>query len=711
MTAADSNPLLPPLRPDLEFYPGPSETDGSPTYSVHDPLTGMYHKIGWAEATVLQHLRWPLHLQDLTERVRRSTTLDLTAEDVRRLCAQATHSGLTTATGVRDVGTLLEERERKRMHPVLWLLLHYLYFRIPLIYPERFLKRTLPTLRLLGALPCRILYAGLLLIGLVFVLESPSRYFSSFLGFLNWQGALAYGVTIALLKVCHEFSHAYIATALGVRVRSMGVAFMVFWPIPFCDVTDAWRLRSRAHRALIGTAGILAELCIAGIALFLWGFLEPGLAKSIFFVLSSTSLLSTLLVNLNPAMRFDGYYILSDLWGVENLQIRAFAVSKWILRRTFLGLDDPPPEPVSRRRLAGMLVYSLYTWMYRVGLYLGIAILVYYKFWKPLGLLLFLTEIAVFFCWPLAREVRFLMTSRNRLSLNPRLAATAIGLAALLLWAALPLPRTLRLPAVSLPRQTQILYAPGPGRVESLCFDPLQHHEMPVREGQLLLTIVSEERSARIEALVLQQELLQHQIEQLASAETARVLLPQKQKELERVEAQLNELRQIEELNHLRARLDGRVINWNRSVINGRYVQVNAILGQLVTPDAARIVAYVPEERLGELGVQDTVQFVPADGTAALDGRVETIDPVPVSRVESPSLTSLHGGEIPVMQQAQGVLPVESYYRVDIRLLTPPPAALRFGQPGEVLLDSQPRSHLADLVRQVLRVLYRESGV
>jgi putative peptide zinc metalloprotease protein len=707
MSAGTDNPTLPPLRPDLEFYPGPPEPDGSPTYSLHDPLTGQYHKIGWAEATILQHLHRPVRLEALMNYLRRRTTLEATEEDVLRLSQQAAASGLTVTSGFREVPQLLAEAARKRLHPLMWLATHYLFFRVPLIYPARFLQRTVPAVRLLASRSMLILYLLLSALGLLFVLQQPAVYFGTFLYFFDWRGAALYAVTVVALKLIHEFAHAYVATALGVRVRSMGIAFMVFWPIPFCDVTDAWRLRDRRLRARIGLAGIMVESVIAGVCLFLWGLTDEGAAQSIFFLLSSASLASTLMVNLNPAMRFDGYYVVSDLWGIDNLQPRAFAMTKWFLRKALLGLDDPPPESgVGRRRLAGFVAYSLYTWVYRVGLYIGIALIVYYKFYKALGIILFSLEIAMFLVAPVVREAKVLWAARERLRLNPRLLLTLTLLAALLLWLALPLPRRVALPAVAIPVQSQVLYAPSSGRIAEMRIE----RDQTVAAGERLMTIVSEERRTRLALLAIEKAILEDELERLRGSGAERSRLPQKREELLRVNAQLAELRQRERRNTLHAALDGVVIDWDPGLREGRYVTAQKTLGRIAPRARLRVVAFVPEDYFEEVRPAMAARFVPRDEPRPLPATVRLVHPVRAKRLPYASLASTTGGEIPVSGQDAGRLePVDSYYRIEADL--GPAAALpRLGQSGALWIRTGPRSRLADLFRRVLRVLQRESS-
>ncbi len=202
------------------------------------------------------------------------------------------------------------------------------------------------------------------------------------------------------MKAIHELGHALMATRYGVKVPSMGVALMVLAPFLYSDVSDAWRLASRRQRLAIDWAGILAELMLASVALTAWVFLPDGMLKTIAFVTATTSLVMSLVLNLNPFMRFDGYYILADWTGIPNLQTRAIVVGRWLMREVLFGLGAQPPEPFSRRALVILALYAYAIWIYRFFLFLGIALLVYHATFKVLGIILFLIEIG----WFIARR-------------------------------------------------------------------------------------------------------------------------------------------------------------------------------------------------------------------------------------------------------------------------------------------------------------------
>ena len=212
----------------------------------------------------------------------------------------------------------------------------------------------------------------------------------------------------------------------------MGVAFLLLFPVLYTDVTDAWRLRKRRQRLLVDASGILAELTVAGLALFLWAFLPEGPTKSAAFFLATTSWVLSLAINLNPFMKFDGYYLASDISGVNNLQNRSFDLALWKMREILFGLGDPPPEHFPRRLARGLVIYAWATWIYRAILFIGIALLVYAWFFKLLGIILFLVEIAWFIVLPVKREVGIWWERRSEIMASRRGLITT-GIAGLVL--------------------------------------------------------------------------------------------------------------------------------------------------------------------------------------------------------------------------------------------------------------------------------------
>ncbi len=342
----------------------------------------------------------------------------------------------------------------------------YLFFRLPLLRPERFLNATLPLVAPLYSRTAAFLLLSMALTGLYFTSRQWDLFVTSFLGFFSFEGAFAYAVTLIAVKALHELGHAYTAARAGVRVNTMGIAFMVMTPILYTDVTDAWRLPIRRDKLAIDAAGIVVELALAAIALFLWAFLEDGPLRSAAFVTATTSLVIGLAINLNPLMRFDGYYLLADIWQVPSLQPRSNAMARWWLRELLFGIGKEPPEyfPTSQRIM--LVVYAGCVWIYRLLLFLGIAIIVYHMFFKALGILLFAIEILWFILMPIANELREWWRMRGQIATRSRSLITggiaAGGLAALVI----PWSGTVTVQAIAMASLETTIFAPRPGRID-----------------------------------------------------------------------------------------------------------------------------------------------------------------------------------------------------------------------------------------------------
>jgi putative peptide zinc metalloprotease protein len=267
-------------------------------------------------------------------------------------------------------------------------------------------------------------------------------------------------------------------------------------PVLWTDVTDAWRLSRRSERLLIDAAGMLAELTLAALATLLWSVLPDGALRSGAYLLASTAWLITLTINLNPFMRFDGYYLLSDSLDIANLQDRSFALARWHLRESLLNFNLAPPEvwPAQYRRW--LIGYAYSTWAYRLLLFAGIAFAVYHFFFKALGLGLFAVEIGWFIVRPIAKEIavwRQLLTTLKT-PLRPRWTWLVPVLAVALLF--IPWQTRLLLPGLLRAEAELTLYSPQPAQVLHV---GVQEGDA-VQAGQILLELTSPDLDFKINA-------------------------------------------------------------------------------------------------------------------------------------------------------------------------------------------------------------------
>lgn len=697
---------LPLMRKDLQLFRGPNEEDGSPTYNIYDPVRAQYFKITWAESQIIRYLRPGMTLSELCHRIERKSTLRVTPDDVKMFFVQAQKLNLLDLP--RATEQVIEEHQRSQINPIKWLAMHYLYIRVPLINPDKFLDRTLKYVLYFASRPAMIFYFIVTLMGL----SQLSFRFEEFLGtfpyFFNVKGIFIYAVGITGVKLIHEFSHAYTAKYYKIHVPSMGVAFLVLWPVLYTDVTDSWKLEKRRHRLAISGAGVVSELIIAGICTFLWSISTPGLLQSVFFVLSSATWISTLAINLNPALRFDGYYLLCDIWGIDNLQSRCFAMTRWKYRKMLFGLDLPPPEPnVSDRRLFGMMVYSIYTWIYRVFLYTAIAVFIYMTFTKALGIFLFVLEIVLFLVWPIYSEVQTLFQLKDSFKRNVRLLTTIFALSLVAAWAVFPMPRYAYFSAITVPEEQQLIYIPYDSEVERVFVE----REDRVQKGDPIISLSSEALEKEIKMLQAESEQLDQEIHVFSIQERERAFIPEKMAQLDSVNEQLKGLIAQHQKLTVQAELDGIVFLWDETIREKQAVGKDRIIGKIAVLDLVEVEAFAPEDLVADLEVGQEVEFRLLSTSDVIKGKIKRIDPGRDTFLSHPQLASINQGDLAVVpEEKEGLRLIDSYYPIRIEL-DPNEVELRFGMVGEVKVVTPPKSKFVELIKDIMSIIWRESSI
>jgi len=697
---------LRPLREDIALYRGPARPDGSPTWTLHDPVRNLFFRIGWLEFHLLS--AWGAGtVGAVIERVNRSTTLRATAERMAELLQFLGANQLLRASGPRAREQLVAHRQAARKGAARWLLQNYLFLRIPLVRPDRFLSATLPYLRFVYTRSFALALTAVAVLGLFLVSRQWTSFSQTFTYLFSMEGALVFGIALFLAKAVHELGHAYTAKRYGVRVPTMGVAFLVLWPVLYTDTSEAWKLPDRHQRIAIAAAGMTAELGLAALATLLWSFLPEGPLRGAVFLIATTTWVLTLLINLSPMMRFDGYYLLSDLLEIENLHQRSFQLGKWKLRQVLLGLDVPCPEPLPERRRRFLIGFAYAVWAYRLGLFLGIALLVYHFFFKAIGIFLMLTEITWFVALPIQRELRAWWRLREHIRWNRHTAFTALALGALLLALVLPWSRHVDIPSLLLPQDQARVYGPVAGRLSEVLISPGDE----VRAQQPLFRLTSPDVDHRLRQARAQIEVLQLQIARAGAQSELldyRLVLEQ---QLAEARADLKAAQDEQARLEIRAPIAGTVSDLEDWLHEGRWLPDNHPLALIVGDHGLRLEGLVGERDLDRLSPGARGYFYPENtDLAPLKVRLVLIDRAGVATLDRPYLASTYGGPIPVREDASHKLvPEQALYRLSLTPEQPGQMPERIER-GTLRLEAAPRSPLSRLWETIAGVLIRESG-
>ncbi|HEU5408545.1 MAG TPA: site-2 protease family protein, partial [Nitrospira sp.] len=187
-------------------------------------------------------------------------------------------------------GAYVVQAEAAKSQWLMWLVHHYLFFQIPLLRPDRFLRATLPFVEWIFAKSTAWIIGAIGLVGFYLTSRQWDTFTSTMLHFFTPRGFVLYVLCLVIVKVFHELGHAYTATRYGCRVSTMGIAMVLMVPMLYSDTSDAWKLPSRRQRAAIGAAGMIVECSLAALAIFAWNFLDDDVARSLAFIMATTSL-------------------------------------------------------------------------------------------------------------------------------------------------------------------------------------------------------------------------------------------------------------------------------------------------------------------------------------------------------------------------------------------------------------------------------------
>lgn len=701
-------PPLPGLRQELRIEPGAPLVNGAPSWTLFDPVRHAFFQLGRIEFVILSH--WASgQLAGIGPQLAR---LGLDDEATNRAFKEVVEFVAANALSVTPVGrdsvsAFLEQRASSKKSAWKWLLDNYLFIRLPLVKPADFLTRTIDRVSFLWSWQSAVFFALLAFTGLLLVARQWDAFLASFLYFFSWQGVIAYALGLIVVKILHELGHAYTATRYGCRVPTMGLSFLVMMPVLYTDTTSAWRLTSRKQRLAIDCAGIATELMIASIATMLWVVLPDGLLRSVAFILATTSWIMSLAINLNPFMRFDGYYVLSDMLNVPNLQPRAFALGRWRLREALFGLGDAAPETVPTKLRRGMILYAYATWAYRFFLFIGIAVLVYNVFFQPLGLILAVVELAVFIGRPVWSELRTWYQMKDRIFSKRRGRAWPWIGVGLMIAAFLPLDRHVSGYAVMSPVGSAPIVSGEPAEI----IEVMVENGQEVSAGTPIIELQAPELKAQAAATKVRIAQLQLQVDRAVADQRDRSNRAVLERELARERNKLSGLARRSEKLILRAPHAGLVAGLSPEMHQGRWIAGDEVIANVVTPSDFDVQAYLSEDDIWRLEEGALGTFVASDaGGPSRDAKLVETSASAIERLEQDILASTNGGPIAVDRDGEELTPREALYRV--RLIAEKGAVETQGYqiqpvPGSVQIKTSGRSFAHWAFNEIARALRR----
>ena len=594
------------------------------------------------------------------------------------------------------------ERYRKRVgREVRGYMSNLLFVRIPLFDPERLLDRWI------GAVGWVFGWPGL--IGWLLLLAVGAYHLAGRFGDLvyegknilgpqndpKWEIVILLGLTWIMLKALHEFGHGVACKRFGQpagsgEVHTIGIMFLVFMPVPYVDASSAWALRSKWQRAIIAAAGIYVELAVAAVAAIVWAQTGPDaepwhrMAYNLMFLAS----ISTLLFNGNPLLRYDGYYILSDLLEIPNLAQRSREHLYYFVKKYIYGVRRPRKIAHTASEARWLGVYAVASTIYRVFICVAILLFVADKAFF-LGAILAALAVVTWVFVPVGKFLRYLFTGDEVARVRVRaLATTGVFLAAVIIGiGAIRVPDRARAEGVIEPRRLEFVYMGADGFIDS--FQPTGTQVSP--DGPPLLTAHNRQLQTERQIQLAKARWLNLQYK-LAEAEGKTALRQSFRMQLKAAAGRLQHLDDQIAALAVSAPFDGTWIAPQVEHSTGLYLSRGEQIGLVATVDDL-IVRVVADQRLGprifnDLKAGTRVEIrVMGQPNRPLIGRITKLYQAGQRRLPSAALGYLAGGAVPIaLDDPQGTRATEPFFQFLIDPVDVPDGALSLSSGQRVVV-------------------------
>jgi putative peptide zinc metalloprotease protein len=697
------------LRPDLAITP---RHDGDePGYLVEDKVNGKYYRIGVPEYTFIALLDGKTTVRDA---IGISACVEpehaVTEEQAATICRWLVENQLAHTSESASVSGLEASRSRAEQASgqTRW---NPFFLRVSLFRPEGFLRKLLPWTSWLFSWPAA--FAAILLAGVAAnqILVNWSRLLVSSRGILSTERWLWIAIAWLVVKALHELAHGIVCKRHGGSVRDAGVVLILGAPAAYMDVTTSWRFRSKWAKMHTAAAGIYLELLIASGAAIVWSRVEAGVLSDLCFQVMMLASVGTVLFNANPLMRFDGYYILSDLLEVPNLYSESQQYLLHLLRKYALGV--PSNVSWAWHRKVVLAVYGVAALLWRLIVCGTIALAAATAF-RGAGILLVIVALGLWMAPKLAAGAKYLVYGtawEQPRRLRFLTVAGVSGGVLILTLVCVPWPCAYRAPAMVEYAPLAVVRAASDGFVREIHVTPGQQ----VEPGQVL--VVLENQALQLEVSQLQIRVRQSTSEVRALRYEAKTADSQAvMEQLASLESRLRE--KEEQLNSLtlRAPIGGTVVSYDLNSLSGTYLKRGAEVLVIGLEDRKELKISIAQEDVETFNghLQQPV-WVRLHGAPGFATSLTKISPRARLELSSQGFAAPCGGPLPV--RVLNSLATDGASSIDYQLLSPrfdgdanllpeQSRQLSAGQRGFVALRASNRSiaqHLVSRLRQLFQ--------
>jgi putative peptide zinc metalloprotease protein len=566
-----------------------------------------------------------------------------------------------------DTAELLDRYEKQRKKKWQRRLMNFFAWQFPLFDPERFLQQFSPLVRPLfswwGALLWCLIVVPALVVGAAHWSDLTADLIDQVTA---PQNLILLWLLFPIIKAVHEFGHAFAVKVFGGEVHEMGIMLLVLSPVPYVEASASSAFANKWQRVVVGAAGMLVELVLAAIAMFLWVSVEPGLVRALAYNTIFIAGISTVVFNANPLLRFDGYYMLADFLEIPNLRQRANTYLGHLCERYLFGRDDAPAPHATAGERAWFVSYSVSSFVYRVVVVFAILLYLTDQLFV-LGVLFALLTSVTWFIMPLGKGAKYLFTSPRIRRVRGRAVAVsmamAAGLAALL--TLVPTPFRTRAEGVVWIPDEAFVRADVDGFVERVVATP----GSTVQIGQLLVVCADPALETEVQVLEAQLREINARIRERFVDDLAKSKMLEEERRY--IEERLARARERRADLMIRSKAAGSFVLPKAEDLPGRFVKRGELLAHVVDLTTITVRTVVGQDDIDLIRHQtNAVQVRLAERLAdPMPATVTRLVPSASDELPSPALGSEGGGQVPLdPHDPKGQKAMKKLFQIDLEL-------------------------------------------
>ncbi|BBM83416.1 efflux RND transporter periplasmic adaptor subunit [Candidatus Uabimicrobium amorphum] len=636
--------LCPQLREDLKITF--QKQKGEVSYTIEDPINSRYYRVGLLEYKFISLLNGKKKLSDLIiTMVEDMQEQSFDNHEVLQILNWLNDSGLlqkgTPSNLQKDIFSSANEKASFLVFP-----------KFPIGKPDKIISGLFPFFRpLLGNLFFCV-WIITVLCGCYYIFSDWKTFVYGSNDILSVYSVISFALIWVMLKIVHELWHGLVCKLYGGDVREAGIMLLLLIPLGYVDTSSSWNFPSKWQRIYVSIAGMYIEVFIAAIAAIVWGETQSKVVQQICYNIIILGSITTLFFNINPLMRFDGYYVLMDLVEEPNLYTRSRNYIHYLCKRYILGVKVTTNTTIRQKPL--FLVYGLLCFMWRILIYFGIFLASSIML-MGVGMIIAICVLLMWILIPTIKVLIFMFFGSKTEKPNVLRSLAVLGTVAAFCvvgYQNLTWQEKIQSPGVVVYKNYEIVRNYCPGFVKKIHINSGDY----VKKGQILLILENREKHVALEKTKYDIAITENFIRRNQNDEEKRIQVQIAKEKLEYFHQTMSENKALVDSLTIKAPIDGYVFNEHLDSLYGKYIATGEELVEIFATDSAVFRAAILEDEIEQYaikkGMDVTIYIVSLQ--MGFTGKINSVSPRADYEIKHPGITALAGGDLVVEQAAQG---------------------------------------------------------